>query len=202
MKRRLPSGMVTYPGETPLKRVRGLRHWRMRLHRWRRDRQGRRAFRHAPFPLYGLPETWTGLRLVGGWGWTDGVGASRLSLTHRSHAGPDSSEVVVEVSKERGSVSFHKAEIEEWAGLRDDFEGELIRESEWKAVQIPVDGRRFDFEMIRGEGDRWGALSSRGDLVVLILASHFPIEELSLVEITNVEPYLRGLDEFLRAIRR
>jgi hypothetical protein len=99
-------------------------------------------------------------------------------------------------------VNFHKAEIEERVGLRDDFEGEPIRESEWRPVQIPVAGHRFDFVMIRGEGNRWGALSSRGRLVVKVEANGFPIEELSLVEITDVEPYLQGQDEFLRAIRR
>ncbi|MGH2817253.1 MAG: hypothetical protein ACRDJS_02190 [Actinomycetota bacterium] len=121
---------------------------------------------------------------------------------HRSQPGPDASQLVVEVCRQRGSLNFHKAEIEEWVGLRDDIEGEPIRESEWKAVQIPVVGQDLDFEMIRGEDERWGALSSRGDLVMKIEANHFPIENLSLVEITDVEPYLRGQDDFMRTIRR
>jgi hypothetical protein len=202
MKRRLPKRMVMYPGETHLSPVRGLAHWRMRLGRWKRDRQDRRAFRHAPFSLYGLPESWRGLRLIGGRGWTQGIGTSSLGLVHRSHAGPDASEIVVHVSREHSPVNSQKAEIEGWVGLRDDFEGEPIRESEWRPVQIPVTGQRFDFEMIRGEDDRWGALSSRGNLVVKVEANRFPIEGLSLVEITDVEPYLRGQDEFLRAFQR
>jgi hypothetical protein len=202
MKRRLPRRMVMYPGETPLSPVRGIAHRRMRLGHWRRERQDRKAFRQAPFPLYGLPESWRGLRLVGGRGWTQGIGTSSLSLVHRSHAGPDASEIVVHVSRERGPVNYHKAEIEKWVRLRGDFEGEPIRESEWMLVQILVAGRSFDFEMIRGEDDRWGALSSRGSLMVKVEANRFPIEGLSLVEITDVEPYLRGQDEFLRAIQR
>jgi hypothetical protein len=124
-----------------------------------------------------VPTSWASLRLVGGRGWSSGIGTTSLSLMHRSRPGPDASQLVVEVCRQRGSLNFHEAEIEEWVGLRDDFEGEPIRESEWKAVQIPVASHDFDFEMIRGEDERWGALSSQGDLVVKIEANHFSIED-------------------------
>jgi hypothetical protein len=143
------------------------------------ERKTKKAFRQAPFPLYGLPTSWVGLRLVGGWGWSSGIGTTSLSLMHRSRPGPGASQLVVAMCRQRDSLTFHKAEIEEWVGLRDDFEGEPIRESEWKAVQIPVAGQDLDFEMIRGEDERWGALSSQGDLVMKIEANHFPIEDLS-----------------------
>lgn len=202
MSRKLPRRVVTYPAEVPLTRVTGLRRIGTRIRMERNERRTRKAFRQPPFPLYGLPTSWVGLRLIAGSGWSSGIGTTSLSLMHRSQPGPDASQLVVEVCRQRGSLNFHKAEIEEWVGLRDDIEGEPIRESEWKAVQIPVVGQDLDFEMIRGEDERWGALSSRGDLVMKIEANHFPIENLSLVEITDVEPYLRGQDDFMRTIRR
>jgi hypothetical protein len=202
VRRKLPRRVVTYPSEVPLKRVTGLRRIGARIRMERNERRAKKAFRQAPFPLYGLPTSWVGLRLVGGWGWSNGIGTTSLSLMHRSRPGPDASQLVVAVCRQRGSLNFHKAEIDEWVGLREDFEGEPIRESEWKAVQIPVAGQDFDFEMIGGEDARWGALSSQGDLVIQIEANHFPIEDLSLIEITDVEPYLRGQTDFMRTIRR
>jgi hypothetical protein len=202
VRRKLPRGVATYPSEVPLTRITGLRRIGARIRMERNERRAKKAFRQAPFPLYGLPTSWVGLRLVGGWGWSSGIGATSLSLMHRSRPGSDASQIVVAVCRRGDALNFHKAEIEEWVGLRDDFEGEPIRESEWKAVQIPVAGQDFDFEMIRGEDARWGALSSQGDLVIQIEANHFPIEDLSLIEITDVEPYLRGQDDFMRTIRR
>lgn len=162
----------------------------------RHQRQTKRAFRNAPFPLYGLPSPWTGLRVIGGYGWTSGIGTSRLSLMHRSDAGHRASVVLVEVSREPAAANFHKADLEDWVSLRDDYEGDPIRESEWKPILIPIGGQRVEFETIRGDDDRWGGLSRRDGLVIKIEAHRFSVEDVSLVEISDVEPYLRVAPSF------
>ncbi len=60
-----------------------------------------------------------------------------------------------------------------------------------EGVEIPVDGEPVSFELLT-DGWYWVAQSERGDLVVTLEARDFPLAQVQLVQVTNLEPYLAG----------
>ena len=156
------------------------------------------VYERVSFPLYGLPSSWEGARWVGGWG-----GDSFYSL---AHGGPDSPVLRV------GSFSVSGWRIEDieigiatqvdllldrpdpspedWLRVMMD----LVSALPWEEVTLPVDGELVPFRILRN-GSAWEARSMSDEIRVVLdgrFGGGFPIDEVTLVRITDAQPYLEG----------
>jgi hypothetical protein len=183
--------------------------------RWNRRQE--ESFRTAPFPLYGLPPTWRGLRSLGGGDW-GGTGRhavpTELELIHGDPEGPAGAVLRVVVSSELGKreVSRNHAlrrlaedlwreqdrppsglppeHLHEWARARD----REVRSRETPPtapVHVPVDGRPIPFDHI-SEGTAWAAVGIADDVTITLRARSIAIEAVELRRVTDVDPYIEG----------
>jgi hypothetical protein len=189
-----PAGSVAYL--VPRKRwwpvpARGAR----REQRWRRDTAER--FRAAPFPMYGLPASWTGPRHLGGEGSRQARGQLRvvtsLTLAHGDPAAGHGPELRVEVRSDpddpgAGPELRQALAVElRLAASLEDREADPI----WSAVPIPVDGQPVTFDLL-AEGRHWVAMAELEGRVVVLQARDLAPEQVELVRVTDVEPYVDG----------
>ena len=199
-----PAGSVAYLA--PRKRwwpvpARGAR----RERRWRRDMAGR--FRAAPFPLYGLPASWTGPRHLGGEGSRQARGQPRvvtsLTLAHGDPAAGHGPELRVEVRSDPddpgvGPELRQALAVElRWAASLEDREADPI----WSAVPLPVDGQPVTFDLL-AEGRHWVAMAELEGRVVVLQARDLAPERVELVRVTDVEPYVDGTERLEEARAR
>ncbi len=136
-------------------------------------------FRSARFPLYGLPPTWGGCRMLGSTSSTaDRRGPMRTTALELRHV--NGSTVDVEVCR-----------------LDDD--GLAIRLDELGAdvddggvVTIPVDGQEREFRY-RTSDDGVVAYAHVGDHAILVHCDRGALDDVELVRITDVQPYIDGM---------
>lgn len=203
-RRKLSRWVKTYPSTAEVRpnmrhrRLKGLRLWRYRLRERAREAALRRTLRRPPFPLYGLPATWSGARRIGGWGTSGELGLRRVALSHSLEPSPGGARLVVQMERERHAGDHCKAEVVEHIGLRD-YEDD-IRPEEWRTVSVPVNGEPWTFELIEGPDDRWGAVNVGPDLVVSLIADRVALDDVTL-ETVEAGPYLEGEKEFRRSLR-
>lgn len=136
-------------------------------------------FRSAPFPLYGLPPTWHGRRMLGSTSSSaDRRGPMRTTALELRHV--NGSVVDVEVCR-----------------LDDD--GLIVRLDELGAdvddsgvVTIPVDGQEREFRYRTSDGGVV-AYTHVGDHTILVLCDRSVLDAVELVRITDLQPYIDGL---------
>lgn len=141
-----------------------------------------RYFARAPFPLYGLPREWPGLRYFASRGSSGDGRITELELAHRE---PDGPSLWVEVSAgaaERGELEF---EVSARAG--DD----LGPEPGWTPITLRVDGEELQFELLT-EAEHWWATQQFDGYAVILHGENFPPANVELVRITDFEPYEHG----------
>jgi hypothetical protein len=158
----------------------------------RRRRQYERAFREAPFPLYGLDGIWQGSRTLGHWGGGSRPRATRLGL---EHGGDQEGRVaVVETSfrEEELPVEIMRRHIV--MGLRHRFAPRTPDARPmplWEEHTFLVDSRPESFRFVR-EDASWGATARIGETTVLVEAFGVEPDEVRLVRVADVGPYVEG----------
>jgi hypothetical protein len=172
----------------------------------RRTREMEAAFRASPFPLYGLPAAWPGVRYLGGWGSRQARGeppvTTNLCLAHGSPLTEEGPRLRVEVRPLSGpgqlgedgpAMRERLAEELHWtatAGVGPPEPSEQ-GDRDWGAAEIPVDGRPVRFDLL-AEGRHWVAVGTVRDVLVVLLGRDLAPAEVELVRVTDVEPYSEG----------
>jgi hypothetical protein len=179
-----------------------------------RERRAMEAqFRAARLPLYGLPGSWAGLRHLGGYGHRHGKGSgpvvTSMSLAHGDPLAEHGPELRVEVRADPGEPARTpgaRADLRRL--LADDLRWNAaatapqeagpgpwtapdVPEAAWSEVTIPVDGRPVAFAWL-AEGRHWVAHAELEDRTLVLSARDLPLDQVALVRVTDVEPYLDG----------
>lgn len=168
------------------------------------------AFRTTQLPLYGFPETWIGPRFLGGYQ-GDGQRVTGLTLAHGDPFDEQGPELRVETSvpadgllalskrtlfeglkmtERRSPPDLSPDEFSSWV-RRMDRELRDMPDPVWTSVAINVDAQPVDFELLR-EGGRWVAWAANGGVLVTISGRAIRPEDVELVTISDVEPYIDG----------
>ena len=133
------------------------------------------SFRRSRLPLYGLPPTWPGGRFLGGRAgnrlerWHRDRTAS-LSLVHGTLVQGEGPMLVVETALP-GSVT----------------PGPPIRQT-----LMTIDGAPVPLEVLTEDPDSWTGRAGVGGYTVTVQARHVPIDQVELVRIRDLKPYLVG----------
>lgn len=136
-------------------------------------------FRSAPFPLYGLPSTWHGRRMLGSTSSSaDRRGPMRTTALELRHV--NGSTVDVEVCRR---------DDDELAVRLDDLGADVDTGG---VVTIPVDGQVREFRF-RASDSGVVAYAQVGDHVILVHCDRSALRAVELVRITDLQPYIDGL---------
>ena len=178
------------------------------------------AFREATLPLYGLGPEWSGSRSIGGYEFWESEGSAGQSsgreygLVHgdgHPDLRPDLPylRIVTSTTDVLGGPlrSVLESEAEppagpeeiERAGAGEEWDSPLPG-AVHHPVDILVDGEPVVFDALT-RGPAWVARHGFGDYVITVEARHFGQAQLSLVPITDLEPYLRGWRERRATLR-
>jgi hypothetical protein len=180
----------------------------------RRERQAMaERFRAAPFPLYGLPASWAGPRHLGGAGSRQARGqpavVTSLTLAHGDPAAEHGPQLRVEVRADpdepRGGPELRRALTDDlrWVTAARDVPGNAMGgigrlpadqpDPPWSAVPIRLDGRPVRFELL-AEGRHWVAVAEVEGRTLVLQARDLAPEQVELVRVTDVEPYVEGTE--------
>jgi hypothetical protein len=172
--------------------------------------ENERLYRRAPFPLYGLSPHWQGERLLG-----DGEESSitsldsglvesrglQLGLMHGNPLDVADLHVVSSVGVHRAPLAWLLSTRE---GRRPATLPEEVSPFESQApadrVSLEVNHEFVVFEILRGRGG-WVARADRVDHLLTLESDGFPIEDVALHIITDLEPYIRGRRQFMERLR-
>lgn len=171
-----------------------------------------RHFRRAAFPLYGLPASFPGERYLSAFGtggsWRPGTVVRWLSLGHGDqHPYPGGTWLLVETAPGRTAPSDTERRqrlaqrlwnFEQLAAVlkRDQPpQGKVPAarrpDPEWTSARIAVDGTLVAFEYL-ANGENWAAWAAHGDLVLSLFASRVPVDTVTLIIVTDLQPYIDG----------
>ncbi|MFI9559139.1 hypothetical protein [Nonomuraea endophytica] len=174
----------------------------------RQQEEEEQEFRTAPFPLYGLPLSWPGLRYTAGrsQSWSAGEPV-RLEL-ELGHGDPqDGTRLNVAVTdRPSDPYEVRQAAEELWESAQEDgprwFRAVGDRpDPVWAQVTIPVDGEPQVFGYL-SEGSCWVARAELLAYTIVVKGRVWPVESVELVRVERLEPYLAGrrqLDEAHRS---
>lgn len=179
----------------------------------RESRRAEEAFRTAPFPLYGIPLSWEGLRFLGGMGWR-GRGKDVVLLAHGDPEDPAGVQLQVSMSvsgeepdpphelvlrelaedlsweRNRRPTSKSPEQVHEWVQVREqEFRHRAV--PPFTPVQIPVDGEPIRFDHL-SEGPAWVAAGRRDDVTITLRTRNLAVDAVELITVTDVEPYVEG----------
>jgi hypothetical protein len=152
-------------------------------------------FRRAPFPLYGLPASWVGMRYLEGamtaWsrGRSEAVVAARLGHGDPvARAGAWLVVTVTSIDPEVGRTlaTIRRRLVQELHGVAD-----RAAEPAGTSVTLTVDGQPTGFEWYAA-GRHWAAVAEVGSAVVSLRSRDLPVAEVELVRVTDLGPYLAG----------
>jgi hypothetical protein len=180
----------------------------------RRERQAMaERFRAAPFPLYGLPASWTGPRHLGGAASHQSRGqpavVTSLTLAHGDPAAEHGPQLRVEVRADPddpgAGPELRRALAEDlwWAAAAGDAREAAMGgvgglpadqpDPPWSAVPIRLDGRPVRFELL-AEGRHWVAWAEVEGRTLVLQTRDLAPEQVELVRVTDVEPYVEGTE--------
>jgi len=152
-------------------------------------------------PCYGLAN-WSGLLMVGDWAWEN----DQLVTVGLGHGDPAGDGPVVQVRTTvhdpRREAASLRMTAEGAPRGKDDF---LRRRHDVEAVpavevDIPLDSTPVRFQVWR-RADRWWAAADHGAHGLVIESHRLPTDEITLVRVHDIEPYLAGRRAHLRALR-
>ena len=178
----------------------------------RLERREEQAFRDRPFTIYGLDPSWEGQRFIGSSGWEGVVGnVSELELVHGDVSHPSGTSVRVASSPSSiGESRDRQRELAEQLWLEVEppppreslerfIEWEDARERDhrsrptpdFRTIELSVDDDPLTFSFLL-EQNAWVALGSKEDVTISIIARNVGIEDVRLVTIRDVEPYIES----------
>lgn len=148
-------------------------------------------------PCYGVAG-WSGGLMLGDWEWQD----DQLVATGLAHGAPDSVGPAVHVhttayDPRRKVVALQMAAHGAPLGSRSPPPAQPAASRE---VPISVDGVVVPFA-VWDEADQWWATATMGDWGLLLEGDRVPAEQVALVRVDDLEPYLSGSRVYLRAYR-
>jgi hypothetical protein len=180
----------------------------------RLERRQEQVFRDRAFTIYGLDPSWEGPRFIGevGSGWHAGAGdVGELELVHGDASHP--SGMLVRVASSPSSIGEprdRRRELAEQLWLEAqpppaheslerfiDWEDAVERDRrsrptpDFRTIELSVDEEPISFSFLF-EQNAWVALGSKEDVTISITARDIGIEDVSLVTIRDVEPYIEG----------
>ncbi len=184
-------------------------------------REAERLFRNAPFPLYGLPPSWTGERFLGGSavrgtrdeaGWTETIDA--LSLGHGSIVEGRGATLIVGTATPahrpangvleqfashlwRGDASTPEAAMTLYReeSMEQEPPSDLTPLSIRGEASISIDDYRVRFDVVFGKGV-WAGRATVGSNEVIVRGRDWDIEGVALVRIVDLDPYIAGTRQF------
>jgi hypothetical protein len=172
-----------------------------------------RLFRNAPFPLYGLPPSWTGERFLGGSA-VSGETIHALSLGHGSIVEGRGATLIVGTATpgqrpSNGPLEQFASHL--WSGDASTPEAAMTLYPEESMEQEPpsdltplpirgkasiaIDGARVRFDVVFGNGV-WAGRATVGSNDVLVRGRDWDIEGVALVRIVDLDPYIAGTRRF------
>jgi hypothetical protein len=177
----------------------------------RHRREAERRFRHAPFPLFGLPVSWQGERWLGGGSWgtqgrTETIHA--LSLGHGGRWEPDTPRLFVQTETPDAAPGGNELQLVAealWRGRAETLDDAIeSRHTDWgvprgdpferpveSSVEIPIDGVPTQFAVL-SQQESWIAFSRLRTLWLTLNAELLDIADVELVTITELAPYVAG----------
>jgi len=169
---------------------------------WRRVESSEEQVRAgtSSIPIYGV-SGWGGPIMIGDWEWED----KDLILAGLAHGTPDADSCVGVVTTVHDPRRQTARSMERAIGLTPidvDYERRhrAIQDATGSGVQIRVDGRATTFT-IWGGRERWWAAGTVDGLGVVLEARRYPLEQVELARVDDVEPYLAGWREYIRLCR-
>ena len=154
----------------------------------RAHEEHRRAFEEAALPLHGLGPEWHGIRAIGGYefwssDWTSGHSEGReYGMIHGDgHPELRPGRPFIRVVTSTTDVLEHP--VGRAPGAAEN------------PVTIPVDGDPVAFEAVTS-GVAWVARHGLTDYAITVEARHFDPARVTVVRIADLEPYLRGWQEW------
>ena len=173
--------------------------------------ENERLYRRAPFPLYGLSPHWQGERLLGDseessiTSLDSGLVESRglqLGLMHGNPLDVADLHVVSSVGVQRPPLAWL---LSTQVGRRPgstlaEEESPFDSQARADTVSLGVNYEFVVFEILQGRGG-WVARADRVDHLLTLESDGFPIEDVALHIITDLEPYIRGRRQLLERLR-
>jgi hypothetical protein len=199
---------------------RGMRAARMPLSEARqkaaRERElTEQRFANAPFPLYGLPPSWTGGRFLGGGSWGSTLGHEiihAMSLVHGVLVEGQGPILVVETTvrgRSAGGRALRTFAEFLWTNEATPSEAmEMLRERTTIRehddlsplplrghANVSIDERPVSLDVVFGTGV-WVGRASVGSNDVTVEGRDFELEGLQLVQVRDLDPYIVGTRRF------
>lgn len=166
------------------------------------------AFRSASLPLYGLDQTWAGTRALGDAQHSRVVDdtnqvereSDEYGLVHIGEGSGTGQAWVEVVTSTPGSpedqplgwVLLARVEGDDRSDeLGPVLAGHLVPGMTEGDIRISVDGSVETFRQVRRNAD-WAARLVSTDHVITVQARNFPADQVTLVRITDLKPYVTG----------
>ncbi len=159
--------------------------------------------RHTDLPLFGLPDSYVGLRMLGdldrAYEW-EGRETTRVltgesyGLLHGDPLSPSSPTLQVITSRKSLPVP---ADLLSAEALRPGSHIDM-REPRPFTTTVSLDGEEVEFEGLQVSGG-WVLQASFESHGVTVVGVRFPLDDLLLTRIRNVEPYVSGRRAYLRS---
>jgi hypothetical protein len=185
----------------------------------RDDRLREEMWRHLPFEPFGLPPTWQGERWARGTSWSGSVVSSvelafgregddngpllRVGTASNDRPARRSLRTAAEELWWSAREMPHGLSPEQMAGWHRRTERDLAARAEprWSPLVLPVDGRPVRFDVL-AEGRWWVARREADDRSITIWGRSWPIDELELVTVADIEPYVEGWRRLMERLRK
>lgn len=165
---------------------------------------GVRALRERAFPIYGLEAAWPGRRWIGGCRSSNGR-VNGIDLGYGEAHDPDGPLLLVETLAPLSKLEIvHRLTAQDlaqriWQSGADHAE---VRPSfvstdpvaSWGELMLDIDAEPVRFSLLTA-GAHWVALARVGEEVVALDGRHFATEDVRLVSVDDVGPYLPADDK-------
>jgi hypothetical protein len=153
------------------------------------------------FPIFRLDQRWDGLRWAGGWG-TSGDETTHIGLAHGDPYDPDEVLVRIDTWPLAGAMAAMTVAnaaqgLAEYLWDEGAATHDVVRPTwtsddpteTWHPLELSVDRAAVAFRTL-GSGVLWVALAQIGHTLVAIEARHIEPDDVGLVTIEDVDPYM------------
>jgi hypothetical protein len=164
---------------------------------WDRITAGEQRMRDsaAVLPVYRLAD-WAGPVLTGDWEWEDDA----LVTAGIAHGDPDGPGVHVRTTTHDPRAEVARLRRPVPAPAENLVAATPAAVEIWADGEILVDGTPVAVELWR-DGERWWAAGAHDGRGLVLAGNRVPVQDVALVRVRDLEPFLAGRRDFLRALR-